>query len=90
MSESFAATEKDGACFMHLRASPNESVRRKGAQGRDRREDDKVEGMVGTERRVDEREGCAFHRDSAVPQGISIVEDGIEMLKFESTVDGRV
>ncbi len=68
-SESFAATLKDGARFMHLRASPNESVRRTGARetgarGRDRREDDEVEDMVDmvdTERRIDEREGWAFH-----------------------------
>ncbi|KAF8496843.1 hypothetical protein F5888DRAFT_1634860 [Russula emetica] len=64
------------ARFMHLRASPNESVHRTGARGRDRREDDEVKDMVDTERRMDEREGCAFHRDSTVPQEISVVEDG--------------
>lgn len=63
-SEPFAAILKDGARFMHLRASPNESVRRTGARGRDRRDDDEVVDMVDmvdAERRLDEREGCAFH-----------------------------
>ena len=46
---------------MHLRTSPNESVRGTGARGRDfREEDDEVEDTVDTERRMDEREGSAF------------------------------
>jgi hypothetical protein len=64
-----------------LRVSPNESARRTGARGRDRREDDEVKDKVDTERRMDEREGCAFHQDSAVPQEISVVEEGVETLR---------
>ena len=58
--EPFASTLKDGDRFMHLRASPNEPVRGTGARGRNCREDDDVEDMVDTERRMDEREGSAF------------------------------
>jgi hypothetical protein len=46
---------------MDLRVSPNESACRTGARGRDRKEEDEVEDKVDTERRMDEREACAFH-----------------------------
>ena len=65
---------------MHFRASPNESVRRTGARGRDCREDEEVVDMVDTERRMDERDDCAFHCDSAA-QEISVVEDGVDILR---------
>jgi hypothetical protein len=84
MSESFAATLNEGARFIDLRVSPNESVRRIGTRGRDRREDDELVDnvdMVDMERRTDERIGCVFHWDSVVPQEISVVEEGVETLR---------
>jgi hypothetical protein len=65
---------------MHLRA-PNELVRRTGARGRDRSEDDEEEDMVVAERRMEEREGCAFHCGSTASQEINVVEEGVETLR---------
>ena len=80
-SEPFAATLNEGARFIGLRASPQESARRTGARGRDRREDDEVVDIVDTERRRDEREACIFHCESAVPEDSSVVEEGVETLR---------
>ena len=77
----FTATLNKGARFIDLQVSPNELVRRTGACGRDRREDDELVDKVDMERQTDERNGGAFHWDPAVPQEISVVEEGVEMFR---------
>jgi len=44
-------------------------------------EDDEAEEMVDTEQcmPVGERKGCAFHRDSTIPQEISVVEESVAL-----------
>ena len=81
MSEYFAAMLNEGARFIDLQVSLNELVRHTGARGRDCREDDELVDKVDMERRTDERSGGAFHWDSAVPQEISVVEEGVEMFR---------
>ena len=61
MSEYFAATLNEGARFIDLQVSLNESVHRTGAHGRDRREEEELVDMVDKERQIDERDGGAFH-----------------------------
>ena len=91
MSEPFAATLNEGARFIDLRVSPNESVRRTGARGRDCKEDDEVVDTVDTGRRRDRHEDCIFHLDSAEREECNVVEEGVEMLRvWESAEDGRV
>ena len=77
----FAATLNEGARFIDLQVSPNELARRTGACGRDRREDDELVDKVDMKRRTDECNGGAFYWDSAVPQEISVVEEGVEMFR---------
>ena len=57
----FAAMLNEGAHFIDLEVSPNESAHRTGACGRDRREDDELVDKVDMEWRTDERNGGAFH-----------------------------
>ena len=64
MSEYFAATLNEGARFIDLQVSPNESVRCTGARGRDRREEEELVDMVDMvdmEQRIDERDSGAFY-----------------------------